>query len=164
MDKSQVTQKKKKVFPTEEFSVKKKKIHWSPPGECFVELFDDSWSPADLLAHLSAWPLVLLSPLTSHLYRLARGQLSSRKGIPSTVRAAVFVLPNSIPFHSPSAHSVYFCALLHRGAWLSRGTKTSPRLPIRWHDRWKQLPLAQQKEDKRAIFPLTCHAPNDISN
>lgn len=50
-------------------------------------------------------------PLHSLSYRLARGQPSSRKGIPSTVRAAVFVLPNSIPFHSLSAHSVYFGAL-----------------------------------------------------
>lgn len=90
-------------------------------------------------------------------YRLARGQASSRKGIPSTVRAAVFVLPNSIPFHSLSPHSVYFGALLHRGAWLSWKMKTSPRLPIWWHDRWKQLPLAQQKKDKGTIFSLTFH-------
>lgn len=36
--------------------------------------------------------------------------------IPSTVEAAVFVLPNSIPFHSLPERSVYFGALLHHGA------------------------------------------------
>lgn len=40
--------------------------------------------------------------------------------IPSTVGAAVFVLPNSLPFHSLPRRSVYFGAPLHHGARASR--------------------------------------------
>lgn len=47
------------------------------------------------------------SPLA---YRLAQRQASSRKGIPSAGRAAVFVLPNSIPFHSLSADCLFWCS------------------------------------------------------
>lgn len=105
-------------------------------------------------------------PTNSSTYRLARGQPSGRKGIPSTVRAAVFVLPNSIPFHSLSAHSVYFGAPLHRGAWLSWRRKTSPWLPIRWHDRWKQLSPAQRKRDKgdNITLQMTLRTENDRRN
>lgn len=53
-------------------------------------------------------------PSQSLVYRLAQSQSYRRKEIPSAVRAAVFVLPNSILFHSLSADSVYFGALLHR--------------------------------------------------
>lgn len=117
--------------------------------------------PGDLLCHLSAQPFVRLPPRSSS-YRLADSQASSRKGIPSTVRAAVFVLPNSILIHSSSSsqHPVYVGALLHRGAWRSWKTKTSPWLPIWWHDRWKLLQLSGEKrKDKRgqsflSHFPL----------
>lgn len=85
---------------------------------------------------------VAFCPLVPSL--LIRVRHPVEKGNPLTVRAAVFVLPNSIPFHSLSAHSVYFGALLHRGAWLSRRTKTSRWLPMWWHDRWKQLPLKER--------------------
>lgn len=77
-----------------------------------VKVVTSGSAQSSVLSLLSGCPLTL-SPFTPHPigWHTARHPL----GIPSTVRAAVFVLPNSIPFHSLSAHSVYFGALLHRG-------------------------------------------------
>lgn len=112
--------------------------HWNPPVDP-SNYPRSKWLPSRSgLSQLTAQPFVRLSlrsqPARPSSYRLARGQASSRKGIPSTVRAAVFVLPNSIPFHSLSAYSVYFGALLHRGAGVSWKTKTSPPTsnPMTW--------------------------------
>lgn len=56
------------------------------------------------------------------------------------------------PFIPLSAYSVYFGALLHHGAWMSRRRKTSPWLPIQWHDCWKLLPplCSGSAKDKKA--------------
>lgn len=64
-----------------------------------------------LLTELSVHLTVHSSPTDALSRRLARGQSSSRRGIPNTVRAAVFVLPNSIPFHSPlCALCLFWCS------------------------------------------------------
>lgn len=78
-----------------------------------------------LRAAAEAGAALPLCPSHSLVYRLAKSQPYRRKEIPSAVGAAVFVLPNSILFHSLSADSVYFGALLHRWALQRRRTKTS---------------------------------------
>lgn len=82
---------------------------------CGVHLFNYSWSrwiPADLISQLSC-SCSTPSPPDPIGWRAARYPVE--KDIPSTVRAAVFVLPNSIPFHSLSAHCLFWCFFTLRG-------------------------------------------------
>lgn len=87
-------------------SVKEAHFEWCTP----IIHQGDHWWP-------TGGSVVLLTELSVHLTvhssptLLARGQSSSRRGIPDTVRAAVFVLPNSIPFHSPlCALCLFWCS------------------------------------------------------
>lgn len=59
--------------------------------------------------------------------RLACSQSSSRSSIPNTVRAAVFVLPNSIPFHSPlCALCLFWCSFTPWGLTEPENENISP--------------------------------------
>lgn len=131
-----------KSFSSEEFA----KPLWSPPLQLFMVKVDTSWS------HQSA-QLFVFNPFTPDPIGWRAARYPVEKDIPSTVRAAVFVLPNSIPFHSLSAHCLFWCFFTLRGLtdWAGK-RKTSPSLPTRWQGCWKWLPLAQQKKDKGTIF------------
>lgn len=60
----------------------------------------------------------------------------------------------------PSLHTLFILVLFYtEGPEWAGKRKHLPRLPTRWHDRWKQLPLAQQKEDKGDnILPAIPHS------
>lgn len=76
-------------------------------------------------AHSLAFCLTASSPAAPPLIAWLSASYPAENGFPSKIRAAVFVLPNSIPFQSFSVNCLFWCSYTLRPDWAGK---------------WKHLP------------------------